>query len=262
MTDTLSEYQRKRRFDATPEPAGAKRRGAPARRRDGAAAPLRFVVQVHHARRLHYDFRLELDGVLKSWAVPKGPSPDPADKRLAIQVEDHPLDYASFEGEIPPGHYGAGSVRIDDAGVWRPEGGVAGARRGYRDGKLTFELDGAKLRGRWSLIRTAMPGSRGKSSWLLVRAHEDAAGSERRTKRPTNWWTRRQRGGARGRAGRPRSPRRSARPSPRPRSRPHRPQAPPPRSPAPAARPCRTRSRRNWRRWSPRRPRTRAGATR
>ncbi|ACR28259.1 DNA ligase D [Burkholderia glumae] len=178
MTDTLSEYQRKRRFDATPEPAGAKRRGAPARRRDGAAAPLRFVVQVHHARRLHYDFRLELDGVLKSWAVPKGPSPDPADKRLAIQVEDHPLDYASFEGEIPPGHYGAGSVRIDDAGVWRPEGGVAGARRGYRDGKLTFELDGAKLRGRWSLTRTAMPGSRGKSSWLLVRAHEDAAGSE------------------------------------------------------------------------------------
>ncbi|WP_246797318.1 DNA ligase D [Burkholderia perseverans] len=168
MADKLSEYQRKRRFDATPEPAGAKRRR-------GAAGPLHFVVQEHHARRLHYDFRLELDGVLKSWAVPKGPSLDPADKRLAVHVEDHPLDYAGFEGEIPPGHYGAGSVRIDDHGVWRPDGGVAGARRGYRDGKLTFELDGTKLRGRWSLIRTAMPGARGKSSWLLVKARDDAA---------------------------------------------------------------------------------------
>ncbi|WP_290439259.1 DNA polymerase ligase N-terminal domain-containing protein, partial [Burkholderia plantarii] len=169
MADPLSEYQRRRRFDATPEPAGAKRRR-------GAAGPLHFVVQEHHARRLHYDFRLELDGVLKSWAVPKGPSLDPADKRLAVHVEDHPLDYAGFEGEIPPGHYGAGSVRIDDHGVWRPDGGVAGARRGYRDGKLTFELDGTKLRGRWSLIRTAMPGAGGKSSWLLIKARDDAAG--------------------------------------------------------------------------------------
>ncbi|AJW99862.1 DNA ligase D [Burkholderia gladioli] len=175
MASKLAEYQRKRRFDASPEPAG--KRGAQARPRHDPERELHFVVQEHHARRLHYDFRLELDGVLKSWAVPKGPSTEPAEKRLAVHVEDHPLDYAGFEGEIPPGHYGAGSVRIDDQGVWRPDGGIAGARRGYREGKLSFELDGHRLHGRWSLVRTHLPERNGKSSWLLIKARDEQAGS-------------------------------------------------------------------------------------
>lgn len=172
-TAKLADYRRKRRFDATPEPSGA-------RTRSTRAAPdaLHFVVQEHHARHLHYDFRLELDGVLKSWAIPKGPSMDPSVKRLAVHVEDHPLDYGAFEGEIPAGHYGAGSVRIDDAGIWVPDGGQAGARRGYRDGKLTFALEGDKLRGRWSLVRTRAIGGkqRKQESWLLIKVRDDAAG--------------------------------------------------------------------------------------
>ncbi|HKT67356.1 MAG TPA: DNA ligase D [Burkholderia sp.] len=185
MAGKLDPYRRKRHFDATPEPAGAhgRRRAkadAKAATRSRSAArtrhPLRFVIQEHHARRLHYDFRLELDGTLKSWAVPKGPSVDPSVKRLAVHVEDHPLEYASFEGEIPAGHYGAGSVLVWDEGTWTPDGGLAQARDGYRAGKLTFRLDGAKLHGGWALVRSGRQQGR-QEQWLLIKARDDDARS-------------------------------------------------------------------------------------
>ncbi len=141
MDKPLDEYDRKRHFDSTPEPAGA--RGAHGRRGRGA---LQFVVQKHDARRLHYDFRLELNGTLKSWAIPKGPSLDPKVKRLAVHVEDHPVEYASFEGHIPEGHYGAGDVIVWDRGVWIPDGDPM---ESYRKGRLNFTLDGEKLAGTW-----------------------------------------------------------------------------------------------------------------
>ena len=134
--NALTPYCEKRDFDTTPEP-----RGKTARK---AGKALSFVVQKHAARRLHYDFRLELDGTLKSWAVPKGPSLDPADKRMAVHVEDHPLAYGDFEGVIPPGQYGAGTVIVWDRGTWEP---VGDPRAGYRAGKLKFELHGEKLHG-------------------------------------------------------------------------------------------------------------------
>src|SRR5437868_13784182 len=127
----LEEYRRKRDFRKTPEPTGK----SPARKE--TAAQLSFVIQEHAARRLHYDFRLELDGVLKSWAVPKGPSLDPGEKRLAVQVEDHPLDYGGFEGIIPEGQYGGGTVMLWDEGEWEPEGDP---HEGLRNGKLSFIL--------------------------------------------------------------------------------------------------------------------------
>ena len=157
----LREYQRKRDFERTPEPRG--RRGKRTRR-----GP-RFVIQKHAARRLHYDFRLELDGVLKSWAVPKGPSLDPADKRLAVEVEDHPIDYGDFEGVIPQGQYGGGSVLLWDHGTWKPKGDP---RESLARGKLEFELDGEKLHGRWLLVRT---GSNGKPQWLLRKLADEQA---------------------------------------------------------------------------------------
>src|SRR5437867_12049745 len=135
----LREYKRKRHFDRTPEPAGKQ---APEQGRS-------FVVQKHHASHRHYDFRLELEGVLKSWAVPKGPSLDPAVKRLAMQVEDHPVDYGSFEGIIPPGQYGAGTVMLWDRGEWFA---IGDARESYRKGHFKFELKGEKLKGRWVLV--------------------------------------------------------------------------------------------------------------
>jgi len=139
----LETYRAKRDFRRTPEPRGARiERSA----RGGA-----FVVQKHLARQLHYDFRLELEGVLVSWAVPKGPSLDPADKRLAMHVEDHPLEYADFEGIIPEGEYGGGTVMVWDTGRWVPRGDPVA---GYRDGHLKFTLQGQKLEGNWSLIRT------------------------------------------------------------------------------------------------------------
>ena len=133
MTKALEEYNRKRDFDATPEPSGAGRSG----KRGKTARALQFCIQKHDASHLHYDFRLELDGTLKSWAVPKGPSLDPKARRLAVHVEDHPLDYASFEGNIPDGHYGAGDVIVWDRGTWIPEGDP---RQAYEKGKLKFCL--------------------------------------------------------------------------------------------------------------------------
>jgi bifunctional non-homologous end joining protein LigD len=168
--NSLTEYSTKRRFAATPEPAPAL-----AERRDG---PLLFVIQQHSATRLHYDFRLECDGVLKSWAVPKGPSSDPNEKRLAVQVEDHPYDYGSFEGVIPPGQYGAGEVIVWDCGVYSPdEGGETWfhdretaerqIREGLEKGKLSLLLRGEKVKGSFALVRT-----KEKKNWLLLK-HKD-----------------------------------------------------------------------------------------
>src|SRR5205823_4767158 len=165
----LAEYRRKRRFAVTPEPAGATRP-----RRRGAKA-LAFVVQKHSATRLHYDFRLEWKGVLLSWAVPKGPSLDPAVKRLAMHVEDHPLEYAGFEGIIPAGEYGGGTVMVWDRGTWAPEVSDVGAA--LRKGELKFTLHGKKLRGSWVLVRTRGGPSGGKSAWLLIK-HRDRFASD------------------------------------------------------------------------------------
>ncbi len=164
LPDALAEYRRRRRFSQTPEPAG----GAPA-----AADGRRFVVQKHAARRLHYDLRLELDGVLKSWAVPKGPSLDPSEKRLAVEVEDHPVEYAGFEGVIPAGEYGGGTVLVWDQGTWEPEGDPV---RALEQGRLTFRLEGEKLRGRWNLVRTRGRQD-GDKNWLLIKGRDDQARS-------------------------------------------------------------------------------------
>jgi len=158
----LSRYRQKRNFEVTSEPAGAPAEGG----KDAhATRPLSFVVQKHWASRLHYDFRLELDGVLLSWAVPKGPSFDPAKMQMAIHVEDHPLDYASFEGTIPPRQYGAGKVIVWDRGTWQPEGDP---RAGMASGKLVFRLHGEKLAGLWELVRIAKPGDR-QDRWMLFK---------------------------------------------------------------------------------------------
>lgn len=157
----LADYHRKRDFQRTPEPRHG---GAP-----GVEA-LAFVVQKHDATRLHYDFRLELDGTLKSWAVPKGPCLDPTVKRMAVEVEDHPIAYGDFEGRIPEGQYGAGTVIVWDRGTWAPEGD---ARAGLRAGKLSFTLQGHKLQGRWTLVRMHGKDEK-KPSWLLIK-DEDAA---------------------------------------------------------------------------------------
>ncbi|WP_070086330.1 DNA ligase D [Pseudomonas sp. NBRC 111141] len=166
MAKPLQEYQRKRDFNATPEPAGK-------RARPRSAHALQYCIQKHDASHLHYDFRLELDGTLKSWAIPKGPSLDPKVRRLAVHVEDHPLDYANFEGSIPEGHYGAGDVIVWDRGVWEPEGDP---REAYAKGKLRFRLQGEKLSGVWNLFRTHLAGK--KEQWMLVKSHDGQAHSE------------------------------------------------------------------------------------
>src|SRR5690606_25656530 len=163
----LDEYNRKRDFSATPEPGGTN-----AGRR-GKQAALQYCIQKHDATRLHYDFRLELDGTLKSWAIPKGPSLDPKARRLAVHVEDHPLEYATFEGSIPEGHYGAGDVIVWDRGVWVPQGDP---EEGYRKGKLKFALEGEKLSGVWNLVRTRMDGN--KEQWFLIKSNDEAARPE------------------------------------------------------------------------------------
>ncbi|QXH33505.1 DNA ligase D [Pseudomonas muyukensis] len=166
MAKPLQEYQRKRDFNATPEPAAKRNR---ARR----AHALQYCIQKHAASHLHYDFRLELDGTLKSWAIPKGPSLDPKVRRLAVHVEDHPLDYADFEGHIPEGHYGAGDVIVWDRGIWEPEGDP---REAYAKGKLRFRLQGEKLSGVWNLFRTHLAGK--KEQWMLVKANDPQARNE------------------------------------------------------------------------------------
>jgi bifunctional non-homologous end joining protein LigD len=159
----LEKYNEKRHFKHTPEPPGKLARGE----------NHRFVVQKHRASHLHYDFRLEMEGVLKSWAVPKGPSLDPGDKRLAMQVEDHPVSYFDFEGVIPPGNYGAGTVMVWDVGTWEPLGD---AHTMINKGDLKFRLHGQKLNGEFVLahMRSRRPGSKG-TEWLLIKKRDDAA---------------------------------------------------------------------------------------
>src|SRR4029453_11440974 len=158
----IATYNRKRDFSKTKEPKGRKLKGK------GDS----FVVQKHDASRLHWDFRLELDGVLKSWAVPKGPSLDPADKRLAMHVEDHPVEYGDFEGVIPKGEYGGGTVMLWDRGTWTP---VGDPHEGYRKGSLKFTLDGERLHGGWALVRMRGRGERDDDRTSLLIKEKDAA---------------------------------------------------------------------------------------
>jgi len=168
----LDEYRRKRRFDVTSEPAGkpVRRRATGAR---PAAAKLAFVVQKHRATALHYDFRLQWRGVMLSWAVPKGPSLDPATKRMAMPVEDHPIEYNAFEGIIPAGQYGGGTVMIWDRGTWTPE--VSDVDAALEAGELKFSLAGEKLRGSWVLIRTGQRPGQKRPAWLLIKHRDEWA---------------------------------------------------------------------------------------
>jgi len=185
----LAEYNRKRDFGVTPEPPGkrpasaggrrAKRGSGTGGRSPGARAV--FVVQKHRAGHLHYDFRLEHEGAMLSWAIPKGPSLDPAVRRLAMQTEPHPVDYNAFEGVIPEGEYGGGTVMIWDHGTWEPESPSPLTARGRQElvarslakGQLKFRLHGKKLRGSWVLVRT-----RGPRQWLLIKHRDEAASSD------------------------------------------------------------------------------------
>lgn len=158
----LQTYRHKRRFDITAEPRGRKSR------KKGNL----YIIQKHAARRLHYDFRLEHDGVLKSWAVTRGPSLVPGEKRLAVHVEDHPLDYGAFEGTIPKDQYGGGTVMLWDRGTWTPEGD---ADKGLKKGHLVFDLDGEKLKGRWHLVRMRPRPKEKHDNWLLIKGDDEEA---------------------------------------------------------------------------------------
>ena len=158
---SLVEYKRKRKFSQTPEPKGAVK--------PRKARALSFVIQKHDATRLHYDFRLEMDGVLKSWAVPKGIPTTKGEKRLAMHVEDHPMAYGGFEGTIPEGNYGAGTVMLWDRGTY--EAVTDDPLDGYRSGKLHIRMSGEKIKGEWTLVR--MRGEGGKEPWLLIKSGED-----------------------------------------------------------------------------------------
>jgi len=166
----LAEYRRKRDFTRTAEPSGGARK---------AAGKLAYVIQKHAASHLHFDLRLELDGVMKSWAVPKGPSLDPSVKRLAMEVEDHPIEYNKFEGTIPQGEYGGGTVMVWDRGSYTYGGSdevdpVEGLRRGYAKGDFKFELRGKRLHGSWVLVRTRR-GDPKRAQWLLIKHRDEAA---------------------------------------------------------------------------------------
>jgi bifunctional non-homologous end joining protein LigD len=162
LSVALEIYRKKRRFAVTPEPRGRK----------AAAGGQRYVIQKHAARRLHYDLRLELDGVMKSWAVTRGPSLDPSQKRLAVHVEDHPIEYNSFEGTIPEGEYGGGTVMVWDRGTWVPDGDP---HKAYAKGHLVFDLNGEKLHGRWHLVRMHRRNGDRHENWLLIKARDDEA---------------------------------------------------------------------------------------
>lgn len=165
----LAEYQRKRDFSRTAEPRGAEGK---------MGQKLAYVIQKHAASRLHFDLRLELDGVMKSWAVPKGPSLDPAVKRLAMEVEDHPIDYNKFEGTIPKGEYGGGTVMLWDRGTYHYGGdsddAVEGLRAGYAKGDFKFVLNGKRLKGSWVLVRTRR-GDPQRAQWLLIKHRDEFA---------------------------------------------------------------------------------------
>jgi bifunctional non-homologous end joining protein LigD len=166
---SLAKYREKRNFKVSPEPSG----DTPEQK---AHQKLLYVIQKHRATQLHYDFRLEFEGVLLSWAVPKGPSLDPSVKRLAMQVEDHPVDYGGFEGVIPEGEYGGGTVMVWDTGTWTPESpDIAEA---LKKGDLKFSLHGKKLRGSWVLVRTHGYGSSSGKSWLLIKHRDEFASTE------------------------------------------------------------------------------------
>ena len=183
----LTEYRRKRDFSKTEEPAGGTAR---------SGRKLAFVIQKHAASHLHYDLRLELDGVMKSWAVPKGPSLDPAVKRLAMEVEDHPIEYNAFEGTIPKGEYGGGTVMLWDRGSYTYGGAdpdpLEGLRRGYAKGDFKFVLQGKRLRGSWVLVRTRRS-ERGRAQWLLIKHRDEYAvpGSDVTAEHQTSVATRR-----------------------------------------------------------------------
>lgn len=169
----LSAYRGRRRFERTAEPRGGEGGDSPAPR---------FVVQIHEARRMHFDFRLEVDGVLRSWAVPKGPSGDPRDKRLAVPTEDHPLEYRTFEGVIPAGEYGGGTVLVWDQGTYRPlshdkRGQPLSFDQSLERGHATFWLEGDKLRGEYALTRFRSGGP-GEEAWLLIKARDRTGGQE------------------------------------------------------------------------------------
>src|SRR5688572_2741633 len=168
----LKEYHRKRDFGITPEPRGEER--------PDRAGPRSFCIQKHAATRPHYDFRLEMEGVLKSWAVPKGPSFDPADKRLAMMTEDHPVEYGDFEGIIPAGEYGGGTVVLWDQGTWEP---IEDPHKGLRAGSLKFRLHGEKLQGRWALVKIKGRDPRDdEKTWLLIKEKDELV-------RPASEWS-------------------------------------------------------------------------
>jgi bifunctional non-homologous end joining protein LigD len=169
--EILKKYRSKRNFDVTPEPSGS------GRKRASSKTAFAYVIQKHQASHLHYDFRLEWSGVLLSWAIPKGPSLDPSVKRLAAAVEDHPVEYGSFEGVIPEGEYGGGTVMLWDYGSWTPENPDVDAA--LRKGELKFTLHGKKLKGSWVLIRTKGGfGGSSKPQWLLIKHRDQYASTD------------------------------------------------------------------------------------
>src|SRR5271166_3448559 len=167
----LARYRSMRDFGVTAEPSGKSRPKSP---REIPAGQQPFVIQKHAATRLHYDFRLGWNGVLKSWAVAKGPSYFPGDKRLAVQVEDHPMEYGGFEGVIPKGQYGGGTVMLWDQGTWEPQSGNTDVDEGLRRGSLKFTLYGAKMKGNWTLVRMGgKAANERKPNWLLIKEHDE-----------------------------------------------------------------------------------------
>lgn len=168
MADRLAKYRAKRDFARTAEPEGKSAKSVKPGKK------LSYVIQKHAAHQLHYDFRLEWNGTLMSWAVPKGPSENPGDKRLAVHVEDHPVIYGDFEGTIPKGEYGGGTVMLWDRGWWQPHGDPDVE---MKKGKLSFTLHGERLKGNWALVRLRARSKRDKNNWLLIKEKDDTARS-------------------------------------------------------------------------------------